>query len=116
MKKILFFAAVAALFASCGADTTSKTPDYYFDEEVSRLYNDPNAEMDTLSYAMGANLGEFVRTRIADIPFNFEKMESGIVDGFNKVSDKFVEKLFTKEGESVEDAKKRLSGEGKNNA
>ena len=46
----------------------------------------------------------------------YKKMESGIVDGFNKVSDKFVEKLFTKEGESVEDAKKRLSGEGKNNA
>ena len=41
----------------------------------------------------------------------YKKMEEGVVDGFNKMSDKFVEKLFTKEGESVEDAKKRLSGE-----
>ena len=40
-----------------------------------------NSQLDTLSYAMGANLGEFVRTRIADIPFNFEKMESGIEGG-----------------------------------
>ena len=41
----------------------------------------------------------------------YKKIEDGVVGGFNKVSDKFVEKLFTKEGESVEDAKKRLSGE-----
>ena len=39
----------------------------------------------------------------------YRKIEDGVVDGFNKVSDKFVEKLFAKEGETVEDAKKRLS-------
>ena len=41
----------------------------------------------------------------------YKKIEEGVVEGFGKVSDKFVEKLFAKEGESVEDAKKRLSGE-----
>ena len=41
----------------------------------------------------------------------YKKIEDGVVEGFNKVSDKCVEKLFAKEGESVEDAKKRLSGE-----
>ena len=41
----------------------------------------------------------------------YQKIEQGDVDGFNKVTDKCVEKLFAKEGESVEDAKKRLSGE-----
>ena len=41
----------------------------------------------------------------------YKKIEKGAVDGFNKVTDKFVEKLFTKEGETVEEAKKRLSGE-----
>ena len=41
----------------------------------------------------------------------YKKIEVGVVEGFGKVSDKFVEKLFAKEGESVEDAKKRLSGE-----
>ena len=41
----------------------------------------------------------------------YKKIEDGVVEGFGRVSDKFVEKLFTKEGESVEDTKKRLSGE-----
>ena len=34
---------------------------------------------------------------------------NGAVDGFGKVVDKCVEVLFAKEGESVEDAKKRLN-------
>ena len=40
-------------------------------------------------------------------------IETGVVEGFGKVTDKCVEVLFTKEGESVEDAKKRLSGDKK---
>ncbi len=43
----------------------------------------------------------------------YKKIENGVVEGFNKVSDKCVEVLFTKEGESVDDAKKRLSGKDK---
>ncbi len=39
----------------------------------------------------------------------YKKIETSVVEGFNKVTDKCVEKLFAKEGESVEDAKKRLS-------
>lgn len=41
----------------------------------------------------------------------YKKIEGGVVEGFTKVNDKFIEKLFAKEGESVEDAKKRLSSE-----
>lgn len=41
----------------------------------------------------------------------YKKIENGVVEGFGKVTDKCVEALFAKEGESVEDAKKRLSGE-----
>lgn len=41
----------------------------------------------------------------------YKKIEEGVVEGFNKVTDKFVEKLFAREGESVEDARKRLAGE-----
>lgn len=41
----------------------------------------------------------------------YKKIEQGAVDGFTKVTDKCVEKLFAKEGETVEEAKKRLSGE-----
>ena len=44
-----------------------------------------NSKMDTLSYAMGANLGEFTKTRIAEIPFNYDKLTQGIKQGaFNK--------------------------------
>lgn len=39
----------------------------------------------------------------------FMKMEEGVVNGFNKITDKFVDEFLTKDGESVEDAKKRLA-------
>ena len=39
----------------------------------------------------------------------YKKIETGAVEGFEKVVDKCVEVLFAKEGESVEDAKKRLN-------
>ncbi len=41
----------------------------------------------------------------------YKKIETGVVDGFGKVTDKCVEKFFAKDGETVEDAKKRLNGE-----
>lgn len=43
----------------------------------------------------------------------YKKIETGVVEGFGKVTDKCVEVLFAKDGESVEDAKKRLSGNKK---
>ena len=39
----------------------------------------------------------------------YKKIETGAVEGFGKVVDKCVEVLFAKEGESVEEAKKRLN-------
>ena len=39
----------------------------------------------------------------------YKKVETGAVEGFGKVVDKCVEILFVKEGQSIEDAKKRLS-------
>ncbi len=41
----------------------------------------------------------------------YQKIEAGAVKGFGKVIDKCVEVLFAKKGETVEDAKKRLSGD-----
>ena len=43
----------------------------------------------------------------------YKKIEDGVVDGFGKVTDKCVQVLFAKEGETVEDAKARLSGKRK---
>ena len=43
----------------------------------------------------------------------YKKIEDGVVDGFGKITDKCVEVLFAKEGETVEEAKNRLSGKEK---
>ncbi len=43
----------------------------------------------------------------------YKKVETGAVDTYTKVENFFVDKLFTREGESVEDAKSRLRGEQK---
>lgn len=49
--------------------------------------------------------------KIADgVVGGYKKIETGAVEGFEKVVDKCVETLFTREGETVEEAKKRLSG------
>lgn len=40
----------------------------------------------------------------------YKKIENGVVSGFEKISDKFVDVFFTKEGETVQQAKDRLNG------
>ncbi len=44
---------------------------------------------------------------------SYKKVESGVVGNFEKVADKFVDSFLTKDGETVEDAKKRLKEEQK---
>ena len=41
----------------------------------------------------------------------YKKIENGVVSGFSKMTDAFVDQFLTREGESVEDAKKRLANE-----
>lgn len=43
----------------------------------------------------------------------YKKIEDGVVEGFGKVTDKCVQVLFAKKGESVEDAKARLTPKNK---
>ena len=38
----------------------------------------------------------------------YKKIENAVVSGYTKIEDKFVDEFLTKDGESVEDAKKRL--------
>ena len=45
----------------------------------------------------------------------YKKVEKGAVEGFKKTNDKVIEKVVAKEGESVKDAKKRLSRKADNN-
>ncbi|MBQ4092904.1 MAG: hypothetical protein IJC82_06310 [Firmicutes bacterium] len=43
----------------------------------------------------------------------YKKIEEGVVGGYTKIEDKFVDAYLTKDGETVEDAKKRLKTENK---
>ncbi len=47
--------------------------------------------------------------RIADaVVSGYKKIENGVVGGYQKIEDKFVDTYLTREGETVEEAKKRL--------
>lgn len=74
MKKMFKLAAMALV---CGAMAVSCCNS----GKKTLLTKGDESKMDTLSYAMGANLGEFITTRIADIPFNFEKLDQGLEQG-----------------------------------
>lgn len=39
----------------------------------------------------------------------YKKIENSVVEGFTNVTDKCVEKMFAKDGETVEEAKERLT-------
>ena len=39
----------------------------------------------------------------------YQKVEKGAVSGFRKISDRFIQKFFSREGETVEETRKRLS-------
>ncbi len=43
----------------------------------------------------------------------YQKVETAVVDGYTKIEDRFVGRYFTKEGETVEEAKERLKKETK---
>lgn len=45
-----------------------------------------------------------------DVVEGYKKVEDTFVGAYRKVEDTFVEKLFAREGETAEDAKKRLQG------
>ena len=52
-----------------------------------------------------------IETGVVD---GYKKIEEGAVSGFGKVVDKCVEVLFAKEGETVEEARERLTHKEEN--
>ena len=69
MKRIFNVAVVALFFVAVAVSCNGGK---------SMVTKGNTSEMDTLSYAMGANLGEFLSTRLAELPFNYEKLEKGL--------------------------------------
>ena len=64
----------------------------------------------TVVKAMSEAVVGAYKTIEEDVVGAYKKVEEGFVGAYKKVEDTFVEKFFAKEGESVEDAKKRLQG------
>ena len=53
-----------------------------------------------------------VNEKIAEgVMGGYKKIEEGVVGGFTKMTDRFVDQFLAREGESVEDANKRLAEE-----
>jgi len=81
--------------------------------------NSQNKEKEIVKMSKFVEVNEKIAEKVVEgykkiedgVTHGYKKMETGVVEGFGKVTDKCVEKLFAKEGETVEDAKKRLSGE-----
>lgn len=70
MKNVFFVAALAgaAMLASCGGNKTGV--------QMGSL-----SEFDSLSYALGANIGYGISYEMRDIPFDFEAVDKGIREG-----------------------------------
>lgn len=91
MKKILFYTAALAIVAGCGKPQSDKeftgyTPeaDYYCQTGESIITDDPAADFDTLSYAMGMNLGLGISIQQAEVGFNTEAVRQAIAEELAK--------------------------------
>lgn len=52
-----------------------------------------------------------VNEKIAEkVTDGFEKVENTVLSGYSKIEDAFVDRYLTRDGETVEEAKKRLKG------
>ncbi len=53
-----------------------------------------------------------VNEKIAEkVVGTYEKIEDTVVGGYTKIEEAFVDRYLTKDGETVEEAKKRIKGE-----
>lgn len=80
MKKIFCAIIVAASVLSCSKADNSM----YFDASDNRVYDDATAEFDTLSYAVGMNLGLGLRYQPSGMTFNYEVLMDAICDELAK--------------------------------
>lgn len=80
MKKILISLTLVIALVSCGESQR----EYYFDNGGNRSYNNPAEALDTLSYAVGANVGMSLHFQPSGIKFDVEKLISTIETELSK--------------------------------
>lgn len=76
MKKIFYSIIVAASVVACGKVDNSM----YFDTSDNRTYVDATSEFDTLSYAVGMNLGLGLRFQPSGMTFNFDMLKNALCE------------------------------------
>lgn len=79
MKKILFAVALIATLGSCNSE-----PKLYFAEVENKTVNNPEAEFDTLSYAMGMNYALYFELKAPELQYDNELMAKTYIETFEK--------------------------------
>lgn len=82
MKKIFSAIIIATTIVSCGKVDNSM----YFDTSDKRVFEDATAEFDTLSYAVGMNLGLGTRFQPSGMTFNYDVLINALTEELAKES------------------------------
>ena len=76
MKKIFSAIIIAVSIVACGKVDNSM----YFDTSDKRCYEDATAEMDTLSYAVGMNLGLGIQFQFSSVEFDNDMLITSLIE------------------------------------
>lgn len=79
MKKILLAVALIATLGSCQSE-----PELYFAEIQNKTSNNPEAEFDTLSYALGMNYALYFQLKAPELQYDNELMAETYIETFEK--------------------------------
>lgn len=101
MKRVFSAIIIAASIVGCGRVDNSM----FFDTSDKRVYEDPAAEFDTLSYAVGMNLGLGIRFQPSGMTFDYNALITALEEEMAKPFVNF------EELEANKDVIKRFSAE-----
>lgn len=101
MKRVFSAIIIAASIVGCGRVDNSM----FFDTSDKRVYEDPAAEFDTLSYAVGMNLGLGIRFQPSGMTFDYNALITALEEEMAKPLVNF------EELEANKDVIKRFSSE-----
>ena len=76
MKKIVCAIMIAASFVACNKVDNS----LYFDNSDNRVFDDATAELDTLSYAVGMNLGLGIQFQFSSVEFDNDMLIASLIE------------------------------------
>jgi len=91
--------------------------------QINTVYDTDNIKKESEEFKMAKSKLVAANQKIADgvvggykkieegVVGGYKKVEGAVVGGYKKIEDAFVDRYLTHEGETVEDAKKRLYGE-----